>query len=232
MMKGPYTIRNMPVLLREWRRDFNLKKDLLRALPLWVKLPNLPLYLWGDNTLGKIVSAIGSPIVTDECTASKLQVSYARILVEVDITKELPQEITIRDRSGNKLQQAIKFEWKPEFCPKCQKIGHKCGEPKREEKQWRPRAKAINTGKQQIQVSTVPKVTPAKQPEGSTSYDHGPLLFQVQPSEEWITPTKNANERGKNHKKITTPDWLRCTNGFDALGVSKDSRALDDPGPC
>ncbi|KAG5069177.1 hypothetical protein JHK85_001554 [Glycine max] len=203
MMKGPYTIRNMPVLLREWRRDFNLKKDLLRALPLWVKLPNLPLYLWGDNTLGKIVSAIGSPIVTDECTASKLQVSYARILVEVDITKELLQEITIRDRSGNK-----------------------------EEKQWRPRAKAINTGKQQIQVSTVPKVTPAKQPEGSTSYDHGPLLFQIQPSEEWITPTKNANERGKDHKKTTTLDWLRCTNGFDALGVSKDSRALDDPGPC
>lgn len=103
MMKGPYTIRNMPVLLREWRRDFNLKKDLLRALPLWVKLPNLPLYLWGDNTLGKIVSAIGNPIVTDECTASKLRVSYGRILVEVDITKELPQEITIRDRSGNKL---------------------------------------------------------------------------------------------------------------------------------
>lgn len=126
-MKGPYTIRNMSVLLREWRRDFNLKKDLLRALPLWVKLPNLPLYLWGDNTLGKIVSAIGNPIVTDECTASKLRVSYARILVEVDITKELPQEITIQDRSGNKLQQAIKFEWKPEFCPKCQKIGHKCG---------------------------------------------------------------------------------------------------------
>ena len=88
---------------------------------------SLPLYLWGDNTLGKIVSAIGNPIVTDECTASKLRVSYARILVEVDITKELPQEITIRDRSGNKLQQAIKFEWKPEFCPKCQKIGHKCG---------------------------------------------------------------------------------------------------------
>ena len=116
--------------------------------------------------------------------------------------------------------------------PKCQKIGHKCGEPKREEKQWRPRAKAINTGKQQIQVSTVPKVTPAKQPEGSTSYDHGPLLFQVQPSKEWITPTKNANERGKDHKKTTTPNWLRCTNGFDALGVSKDSRALDDPGPC
>ena len=113
MMKGPYTIRNMSVLLREWRRDFNLKKDLLRTLPLWVKLPYLPLYLWGDNTLGKIVSAIGSPIVTDECTTSKLRVSYARILVEVDITKELPQEITIRDRSGNKLQQAIEFEWKP-----------------------------------------------------------------------------------------------------------------------
>ncbi|KAL5153328.1 hypothetical protein HKD37_19G052907 [Glycine soja] len=142
------------------------------------------------------------------------------------------EEVMMRGPYTIRNMPAIEFEWKPEFCPKFQKIGHKCGEPKREEKQWRPRAKAINTGKQQIQVTTVPKVTPAKQPEGSTSYDHGPLLFQVQPSKEWITPTKNANERGKDHKKTTTPNWLRCTNGFDALEVSKNSRALDDPGPC
>jgi hypothetical protein len=43
---------------------------------------------------------LGNPLVTDECTANKFQISYARILVEVDITKELPQEITIKDSEG------------------------------------------------------------------------------------------------------------------------------------
>ncbi|XP_058774908.1 uncharacterized protein LOC131649171 [Vicia villosa] len=112
LMKGPYTIRNMPVLIREWNPDFKLKEDFLRTLPLWIKLPQLPLYLWGEMSLNKIGSALGIPLVTDECTANMLRVSYARILVEMDITKELPEEITIRDKDGNKLQQAIEYEWK------------------------------------------------------------------------------------------------------------------------
>ncbi|CAK8576479.1 unnamed protein product [Lathyrus sativus] len=39
MMKGPYTIRNMHMILKERRPEFNLKKDLLRTLPIWIKLP-------------------------------------------------------------------------------------------------------------------------------------------------------------------------------------------------
>ncbi|CAK8561871.1 unnamed protein product [Lathyrus sativus] len=45
LRKGPYTIRNMPVILREWRPEFDMRKDLLRTLPVWIKLPKLPLYL-------------------------------------------------------------------------------------------------------------------------------------------------------------------------------------------
>lgn len=34
LMKGAYTIRNMSMLLREWKPDFNLKNDMLRTLPI------------------------------------------------------------------------------------------------------------------------------------------------------------------------------------------------------
>lgn len=44
----------------------------------------------GVKSLSKIGSAIGNPFVTDECTTNKLRVFYARMLVEVDITQELP----------------------------------------------------------------------------------------------------------------------------------------------
>lgn len=50
MMKGPYTIRNMPMLLREWKTDLNLKKDILRTLPISIKLSQLPLHLWGKES--------------------------------------------------------------------------------------------------------------------------------------------------------------------------------------
>ncbi|XP_058741780.1 uncharacterized protein LOC131614173 [Vicia villosa] len=52
----------MPMILKEWRIDFNLKRDLMRTIPIWVKLPQLPLHLWGVKSLNKIGSAIGTPL--------------------------------------------------------------------------------------------------------------------------------------------------------------------------
>lgn len=67
----------------------------MRVLPIWVLFPQLPLVYWGDMSIGKIASAIGNPLLTDECTSKKLRVSYARVLIEVDVTKELKQHIII-----------------------------------------------------------------------------------------------------------------------------------------
>ncbi|XP_058775694.1 uncharacterized protein LOC131649972 [Vicia villosa] len=121
MMKGPCTIRKIPMILKEWRPDYNVKEDMLRTLPIWVTLPKFPLHLWGPRSLNKIGSMIGIPLVTDECRAHKLRVSYARILVEVDITRKLIHEITIKDLEGRKIRQPIEYEWRPKFCEKCQK---------------------------------------------------------------------------------------------------------------
>lgn len=54
-----------------------MKKDLLQTMPIWVKLPQLPLHLLGVKSLNKNGSAIGTPLVIDECIANKLRVSYA-----------------------------------------------------------------------------------------------------------------------------------------------------------
>lgn len=60
--------------------------------------------------ISKIGSAIGVPLVTYECNAQKLWVSYARILVEVDITHKLLDEITIKDKEERKVKQIIEYE--------------------------------------------------------------------------------------------------------------------------
>ncbi|KAH1253271.1 putative ribonuclease H protein [Glycine max] len=145
LMKGPYTIRNVPLLLKEWKPDFNLQRDMLRTLPLWVKLPKLPLHLWGVKSLNKIGSAIGVPLVTDECIASKIQVSYAHILVEVDITKTLVKEVTNKDCEGRKITQGVEYEWRPLYCEKCHKLGHQCKKSGiQKEKQWKPKTKPFD----------------------------------------------------------------------------------------
>ncbi|XP_058746042.1 uncharacterized protein LOC131618903 [Vicia villosa] len=167
LMRGPYTICNIPMLLREWRPDFNLKTDLLRTLPIWVKLPQLHLHLWGATSLNKIGSAIGIPLVTNECTMHKLRVSYARILVEIDITQKLLDEITITDNEGRKTKQPKKKK------DEVEKPGHNRSEiaqpetsgvkdhtenlkkPEEEEGIWTPVSKAVrDRGKGTVQTDS------------------------------------------------------------------------------
>ncbi|XP_058774117.1 uncharacterized protein LOC131648371 [Vicia villosa] len=119
LMKGPYTIQNKPMIILEWSHDFSMAKDMLRSIPIWIKLPNLLLPLWRVNSLGKIGSAVENPLFTDECTARKLRVSYARILVEVDVTQKLCEEVTIKDHEGRIRQQKIEYEWRPQYCERC-----------------------------------------------------------------------------------------------------------------
>ncbi|XP_058774346.1 uncharacterized protein LOC131648621 [Vicia villosa] len=126
MEQGPYFIYGKPLFLKYWTMDFELKANLLRVLPLWITLPNLPLYLWGRKSISKITSALGRPITTDECTTRKLCISYARVLVEVDITRPMKETISIQDHSGKEWEQKVEYEWRPKYCQTCLKIGHDC----------------------------------------------------------------------------------------------------------
>lgn len=82
--------------------------------------------MWGDESIGKIASAIRKPIMTDECTTRKLRVSYARVLMEVDVTRELQNEIIIWNPTGGSQTKRVEYEWKPPFCTSCNQVGHVC----------------------------------------------------------------------------------------------------------
>ncbi|XP_058783664.1 uncharacterized protein LOC131658381 [Vicia villosa] len=200
LTKGPYTIHNMPMLLTDWKPNFDLKKDMLRTIPIWVTLPHLPLHLWGQRSLSKIGSALGTPLVTDECTANKLRVSYARILVEMDITKPPITEISIRDAEGNKRKQIVEYDWRPNYCDKCQRIGHNCLDPivKKPVKQWK--AKPIQAA---VVEGKITEVTP-------------PVVLQSTDNveEAWTTI-----ERQRKGKAILSEEvvQIRQDNSFDPL---------------
>ncbi|KAH1199425.1 hypothetical protein GmHk_18G052789 [Glycine max] len=77
------------------------------------------------ETLGKILSKIGSPIRSDHLTASKGSISFARALVEVDASLELIDEVRFRLPTGKTSVQKIKYENRPSFCTHCKMIGHR-----------------------------------------------------------------------------------------------------------
>ncbi|XP_058783013.1 uncharacterized protein LOC131657658 [Vicia villosa] len=146
LMKGPYTLRNIPLMLKEWKPDFNLKRDMLRTIPLWVKLPKLPLHLWGAKSLSKIGSALGVPLVIDECTANKL-------------------ENAIKDCEGRRLMQPVEYEWKPLYCERCNSIGYKCSDYVK--KQWKPKGKDLETAASNPKQVNIVVEKPAISEKGS-----------------------------------------------------------------
>ncbi|KAH0679268.1 hypothetical protein KY284_020353 [Solanum tuberosum] len=72
-----------------------------------------------SGSLSRIASVIGVPIYADECTAKQTRISYARMLIEVNVTQPLLEKIVVMDPTGNKFEQEVVYDWKPKFCPKC-----------------------------------------------------------------------------------------------------------------
>lgn len=122
---GPYTMGDKPVLLKKWTHSFNLHDELCFA-PIWVRLLGLPVIYWGAKTLSRISSTIGVPLMVDDCTSKQSRVSFARILIEVNITKPLPTMIKFSNEKGVLEEQRVTYDWVPYFCNKCQMIGHDC----------------------------------------------------------------------------------------------------------
>ena len=100
LFSGPYTINNRPILLKQWCSEFDFGSEFLTEIPLWVNFPKLSLNCWGGRSLSMIASAIGVPIFADECTTNQTRISYARMLIEVNVTKTIPQKITVVDQMG------------------------------------------------------------------------------------------------------------------------------------
>ncbi|KAH0685695.1 hypothetical protein KY290_017216 [Solanum tuberosum] len=122
-MEGPYYVNNQPLILYQWELDFELDKEELSIVPLWVKFPGLPVSYWSVEALSKVVSAVGRPIHTDMFTANAERISYARILIEVDVSQPLTEQIVIETPS-RPWDQPVEYEWRPKYCNECLKFGH------------------------------------------------------------------------------------------------------------
>ena len=121
---GPYLIYGRPLMLKSMPEFFDFSKNDMSSVPVWVKLPNLPLKCWSIRSLSKISSLIGKPIQCDRLTASKTRISYARVLIEVDLREDLPSSIEFGLPNGMFINQPVIFESLPRFCKTCHSIGH------------------------------------------------------------------------------------------------------------
>ncbi|KAG5584805.1 hypothetical protein H5410_045239 [Solanum commersonii] len=74
---GSHYLMRGPVIMKPRVPDFNFKEEILTTIPLWIKLPNLPLNRWNPVVRSKIRSILGQPLYADECTTQTNRISFA-----------------------------------------------------------------------------------------------------------------------------------------------------------
>ncbi|GAA0165639.1 hypothetical protein LIER_20986 [Lithospermum erythrorhizon] len=61
----------------------------------------------------KIGSYLGKPLFVDSTTTYMVQISYARIYVEIEAIRETPEFVPLVNENGVEFLQKVECEWKP-----------------------------------------------------------------------------------------------------------------------
>ncbi|PKU67540.1 RNA exonuclease 1 [Dendrobium catenatum] len=120
---GPWFLLGRPFVLQRWNPKFQPKRDESASIPIWIKVPNLPLALWTPSGISKIASYVGEPLYVDTLTAKRTRLTFARICVKVDKNSDFPEEIPL-EIDGEDLTLSVVYDWKPSKCEGCGSLVH------------------------------------------------------------------------------------------------------------
>lgn len=63
-------------------------------------IPQLTSWLWGLDSLSWLGSALGMLHFADKCIAEQKRLKFARVLVDIDVTRPLITELTVESMAG------------------------------------------------------------------------------------------------------------------------------------
>ena len=102
-------------------------------MPVWVRLPNLPLPFWHHIVLEDISYLLGRFIKSDSDRKEQGLFTYVRICVEIDLNKGLPDRLQLKHESFNWIQ-SLDYEnttFRCRFCPLTGHLQDSCPLPKK-----------------------------------------------------------------------------------------------------
>ncbi|PKA58227.1 Uncharacterized protein AXF42_Ash012950 [Apostasia shenzhenica] len=106
-----------------WKPGFKASSSCIPPIPVWIRLPGLPIEYWGPKTLVMIASHAGFPIMMDEFTATRERGLFARICVKMDLQKPLSAGTWIHGSDGRFFQR-FEYEGLSDLCFSCGLLGH------------------------------------------------------------------------------------------------------------
>lgn len=230
---GPVFVANQLFLVRPWHESIEQELTELKSVPTWVNLRRVPLHMWNAACLSKIASLIGKPIMMDHLTLTKSRMSFARVLVEVDITCDYPASVPVYYKGKHVVDVEVEYSWKPQVCSECSCFGHtlsKCPKIKAKE--------VLVPAVEQVKSSTTTGehqqwvVKGSKKTGNKLVIDVGknskPLLVQDNMEEETLSPGRNKENM---NMEVESGVGISTENMFDVLIEEEGGKQQEVVGP-
>lgn len=124
--RGMWNIMDIPMVVSKWTPFGDEEQPAMKSIPLWITLTNVPPTLFTDKGLEFLASAVGKPLRLHPKTETCVTFDEAQILVQADLTKDLPKEFIFTGEEEGELDTVIRYSypWLPPRCSCCQKWGH------------------------------------------------------------------------------------------------------------
>lgn len=120
---GPWTIMGHYLTISKWQPYLNPSESKIENTLVWLRLPGLPVEFFNKELLMEIGSVVGRPVKVDDYTISGTRGKYARVCVELDLSRTLVPQIKLHGPKS--VIQKIEYEWLHSICFECGKYGHK-----------------------------------------------------------------------------------------------------------
>jgi hypothetical protein len=117
---GPWMVTDHYLTVRTWHPNFDPFEATIDKVAVWVRLPDLALEYYDTSVLWKIGNKIGKTLKMDRTTSVGTRGNFARLCVEVDLTKPLLAKFKLRRRI-----RRIMYEGLHLICLHCGQYGHK-----------------------------------------------------------------------------------------------------------
>ncbi|CAI0376389.1 unnamed protein product [Linum tenue] len=111
---GPWMIGQNYLSVHMWDRDFDLYNHEISSTLVWARLLDIPIQYFHEDAVMRIGCRIGKPVRIDEATRTAARSDYARVCVQVDLTKPLLSKFSIKGK-----RYFIQYEGLEKICLKC-----------------------------------------------------------------------------------------------------------------
>ncbi|RYR62925.1 hypothetical protein Ahy_A04g020682 [Arachis hypogaea] len=120
LLRGPWMIAGYYLIVQRWKPFFLSSENVVKKIAEWICIPNLPIELYNYHFLWRVGSAIETMLKIDKATSIHFRGRFARIFVEIDLSKKLVPRISVLGSTLN-----IEHEGLHLIYFTCGKYGHR-----------------------------------------------------------------------------------------------------------